>query len=399
MAEHSLLSPSSSAQWLNCSASLWACKGIEQKESEYANEGTAAHSLAYSCLKNGTNPSEYEGIDGKFISLDMFDPVLIYVKNIRRQIKKASWYDFETQVDLSGVLGVPECKGTADALAIVGKTLIVNDLKYGKGVVVSPVKNTQMMLYALGALEIAELISSIIKVKLIIHQPRVVEEPQEWIIPVKELREFQDYACGQANLALKIYESGEVLPQHYSPGEKTCQWCAIKATCEYRLKFVTKDVIDDFENLDATNLEVVKSSLPAISTAEQIAKVLNIRGQLREFLNDVDDKAMSMMLNGEKIPGFKLVEGRQGNRKWSDEAKVIGQMRSFRMTNDDIFDMKLISPAKAEKKLGDVRWKKIESLITREPGGKQIVPESDNRPEFIPNAVDADFEDLTQTRE
>jgi len=42
---HALLSPSSSERWISCPPSVRMSEGIEEKPSEYAAEGTAAHSL------------------------------------------------------------------------------------------------------------------------------------------------------------------------------------------------------------------------------------------------------------------------------------------------------------------------------------------------------------------
>ena len=52
---HALLSPSSSERWISCPPSVRMSEGIEEKPSEYAAEGTAAHSLCEYKLRNGGN--------------------------------------------------------------------------------------------------------------------------------------------------------------------------------------------------------------------------------------------------------------------------------------------------------------------------------------------------------
>ena len=51
MGKHALLSASSSHWWLNCPPSARLCEGYEDKGSEYAQEGTDAHSLCEHKLK------------------------------------------------------------------------------------------------------------------------------------------------------------------------------------------------------------------------------------------------------------------------------------------------------------------------------------------------------------
>ncbi len=63
MGKHALLSASSAHRWLNCSPSARLCANQEDKGSEYAQEGTDAHSLCEHKLKlalgmETTDPTE-----------------------------------------------------------------------------------------------------------------------------------------------------------------------------------------------------------------------------------------------------------------------------------------------------------------------------------------------------
>ena len=62
--------------------------------------------------------------------------------------------------------------GTADCIVIADGVMNICDYKHGKGVEVSAVANPQMMLYALGALEIFDDIYDIDTVRMTIFQPR-----------------------------------------------------------------------------------------------------------------------------------------------------------------------------------------------------------------------------------
>ena len=45
MADHALLSPSSSARWISCPPSARLCESVEEETSSFAQEGTDAHAL------------------------------------------------------------------------------------------------------------------------------------------------------------------------------------------------------------------------------------------------------------------------------------------------------------------------------------------------------------------
>lgn len=84
---------------------------------------------------------------------------------------------------------VPEGFGTGDMVIVADGILEVIDLKYGKGVPVSAVENTQMRLYALGAYDVNEFLYDIKTVRMTIVQPRLdsvstdemsVEELLDW---------------------------------------------------------------------------------------------------------------------------------------------------------------------------------------------------------------------------
>jgi hypothetical protein len=104
-------------------------------------------------------------------------------------------------------------------------------------------------------------------------------------------------------------------------------------------------------------------------------------------------------LAGQKIDGFKLVEGRKGNRKWKDEAEVEALFKSFRLRQYEIYDMSLISPTKAEKmfKSNPKRWEKVEALTSRSDGKPSVAFASDKRSELTVQSVADDFSDLIKT--
>ena len=90
--------------------------------------------------------------------------------------------------------------------------------------------------------------------------------------------------------------------------------------------------------------------------------------------------AETQAINGAKIPGWKVVEGRS-NRKIEDAAKAIDQLLKAGYKPDDIFDLKGISAlekAVGKKKLADT----LGDLIVKPEGKPTLVKESDKRPEL-----------------
>ena len=58
-------------------------------------------------------------------------------------------------------------------MIVADSVLTVIDFKYGKGVAVSADHNSQMMLYALGALELFDALYDIAEIRMVIFQPRI----------------------------------------------------------------------------------------------------------------------------------------------------------------------------------------------------------------------------------
>ena len=111
------------------------------------------------------------------------------------------------------------------------------------------------------------------------------------------------------------------------------------------------------------------------------------------------------LLAGHLLPGWKLVKGKQGDRKYSDEVEAENMLKSFRLKREEMYDFVLISPTSAEKLvtqvdekgkpiLGAKQWAKLQKLITRSDGKPSVAPASDKRAAWTPPKVENDFETL-----
>jgi len=369
--KHAKLSASGSSKWLNCPGSVEAESKIPNKQSVYAEEGTLAHELADICLKKGLEAKKYIGYDilyapekSGIITEEMAKFVQEYIDYVLAHETKNSQLYTEDRVDFSNI--VPDGFGTMDAAILDYDTGICHifDLKYGKGVPVDAVENTQAQLYALGFYNELKCLDVIKSFKIHIVQPRIFNY-SSWEITLDDLVKFGEYASKKANEAL-----APNAPR--TPGEKQCKWCNAKATCP-ALKEYTEDIISSsFEDLNEDKAKELGYSID-VTADNDLKLILDNKKLIEDYLKSVEEYVYDRVLIGEKFKGYKLVEGRS-NRKWIDEAEEILKNK----LGDDAYEKKLIGITAAGKKL---KKDEVEKLTYKPEGKLQLVPVSDKRKE------------------
>lgn len=397
---HASLGASKAHRWMVCPGSLKLEEPFPNTSSEYADEGTAAHELMEWCLTTGQDAIAYAGriitverSGRKFeVDAEMVDNVQAYVDYVRAL---GGQLIVEQKVDFGRYLEQPDAFGTADTIVIRDNELVVVDLKYGKGVKVDAFENPQLMLYALGALDIAMLVEDIETVTIVIHQPRIEGGVSEWTTTVEQLEAFGLEARVAARHA--VHQLNDGAPPKLVPGPKQCGFCKAKSVCPAYLGETTGVAkqaasVDDFDDLTQERIVEGLAATDAPTLSQMMAKIDLLEALPKAIRAEVERRLVA----DTPVPGFKLVEGKRGNRAWinPDEAEVV--LKGMRLKIEQMYDLKLISPTAAEKlaKAGDLgprQWAKLQKEIGQSAGKPSVAPESDKRPAISVAASADDF--------
>lgn len=372
---HALLSASSAHRWLACPPSAVAAEVYPAQDTEFTREGTLAHEVAEYTAR--TNPGVHFDLDaylGEHHGCDqeMIDCARGYADYIQEQLRgDDAIVLLEQRVDFSP--WVPDGFGTCDCIIIQGDTLTIIDYKYGQGVPVSAVDNPQMKLYALGALNDFGIAYDVKQIEMHIYQPRI-NNVSDCSLMVEDLMEWAEKTVKP--IAAKASKG----KGQYSAGA-WCKFCPHAGRCRQLTKTCT-------EYVETHSLRV---SVPVLAPHE-VAEVLTMEPLITLWLKRVKAQALTDLMDGKDVPGWKVVEGKLGNRKWKDELAVAKALEAAGYGPGEYTETKLLSPAAMDKSIGK---KKVEELLTdmidRSPGAPTVVPASDKRLAY--NRAD-DFEKL-----
>ena len=381
MSEHAKLSPSSAVRWMTCPGSVALSEGIEDKSSSNADEGSMMHAMAAKCLETGTDPLDYVGITDKETGLTFTakqaPDVQFYVDHVRDIVKATNGeLRIEQRLPIGWMTGEKNAHGTADAVIVTPDELIIVDAKFGyKEVEVE--RNPQLLMYAAAAFDELKVAYDFERIRVVISQPRLGAKP-EYTCTVDELHAF----TAQVGFAADLIHSH---PEQLVPSPKGCQWCRAKATCPA----LREDVLADFDVV-----------VPETAGEDDLARVMANADLIEGWVMAVRAEVERRLLAGTPVRGYKLVQGKRGNRQWQSPEVAEATLKAMRVKHDQMYDYKLASPTSIEKlvkadEIGPRQWTKIQALITQSAGQPSVAPESDKRPALVTSVDASEFDDVT----
>lgn len=350
----------------------------------YAEEGTAMHEMAEHCLRYGRRADEYIGdkFNGWTMDEDHAQAVMVYVETIHQD-----WLDFggdlkvEVSFDLSDLVK-EDFFGTCDAVLIGDEVLRIYDFKGGRGVTVHVEDNTQLMIYALGALR--SLPSYTFRhVESVIVQPRKPHRDG----PVRRSRKMpvEEITLDFPNRIIAAIQATKEPNAPLRPGDH-CVFCPCRGQCPALKDHAMNVMHADFDGALPS---------PTLLTPLQVGELLSHVDLMDEFVRAVKERAQQMAESGIEIPGWKLVPKR-AMRKWINEGALplfLGERLG--LTTEQIYELKLKSPNKMDKMLSPAKRKELEPLYERVSSGNNLVPVIDARP-AVRASIETDFQPIPQ---
>lgn len=414
---HSVYGPSGSAMYLHCAGSLIPNLLAPDDSGEDAAYGTVAHSVtevwatqgrkAAKALIGTTQTVRNGGVD---YVIEIDDDMLVHVRSCIDWVEfEPGEHFYEVRVDFSDLTPIPRQTGTADCIIANHRRMIVVDWKFGKGVIVYAENNSQLMLYAYGALLRFGIDYDIDEIEIRIAQPRL-DHFDTWVVSRADLMKFAAWAKERMHAAW-------VINAPRTPSASACQWCKVKTTCTANLKLQSDLMLGVFDDIGAPVTEEQMLELKddiefqemfepvkaiTLSTSD-MAFLLPYRGMVERWWGALAEELLRRAAAGENVPGYKMVESRS-HRKFKSVLDTVAALSEHGLKRSDLITEELASPADVEKKLRKVgvRAKDIPTvlapLVTKPPGKPTLASVADKRPALADHSEEA-FGDLGTTPE
>lgn len=431
MADHAKFSPSKMQRIIACPGSIALESRFPNTTNSYADEGTVMHDLGSQALLKGLSASVLatpwasvlEGkvtwhredptgkVKGNIFRIDdtLCEYVQVYVDTIRRRAHGKILL-VEQRVGFSEAIGIEDQFGTSDAIIVDMEEGVLEDwdLKGGMGVKVYAENNEQMMTYCVGVIEtFGDLLPPIKRIRLGISQPRLDHE-DIWECTLEDIQKHAKLMRAAAQVALKglaLYEADQPLGDaFFKAGDKQCRFCKAKAYCPTLTAHVAESVMDDFQALDEPKIDRLAVNGPIrLPGPNSIGKKYGILGLIEDWTKAVRAECERMVFAGMTVVGpddlpMKLIEGKKGNRAWTDEEKAEGVLTGLLPPEKAYEPRSIITPSAAGKLLDKKRtaasWEMLTPFIRQPPGKAQIALGSDPRPAYSGEAKAEEFADL-----
>ena len=388
--EHSEHGASICKRWWNCPGSVVLSRGLPNKPSAAAQEGTEAHELAAVCLETGKDAAECD------VDAGMADAVQVYLDYCRSLPDAAHplrVFDavlpgnvmIERRFDLSPFDPPAPMFGTCDyALYVpVWRKLFVVDYKHGVGVNVEAAGNPQLKYYALGATLLLGPDQPVSEVEAVIVQPRAPGNR-----PIKTVT-YQADELAEWSIELMARAEATLHPDApLNPGD-WCKFCPAAGVCKARATEALAVAQIEFGAAPADPPEI------RLLTPAQVGAMLGQVDALESWAKALRQAAADAIQRGGDIPGWKLVST-TGRAAWIDaDAAAFDLQTEHGLSESDVIEAPAtkspaqvraaltehLRPVHKTKKAADAAARALLDPLTHSPaGGLKLVPSADPRP-------------------
>jgi hypothetical protein len=360
--QHSnIVGGSTAKRVINCPGSVALVQKMPPKpSSKYADEGTLLHNVMAELIMSEEPPDYYLGTryEDQILTPELVEekiwPALRALDIIDPEQKME--IEAETRVGFGDLL--PNVFGSTDLIGRLGNRAVVLDWKFGDGVMVEVEENPQLMFYAAAAMRTPEAqwaFEGVTEIEMVIVQP---PEIRRWVTTPERIAKFE-------------LELVQAVKQAEKPDAKLavgdhCRWCAAKPICPKMTGAVDRALKVQLDNLDAPKISVY----------------LKNADMLEDWIKDLRALALQMLESGAKLPEYKLV-AKRAIRSWSDEEKAKVALFAYGLTESEVMETAVVSPAKAEKALKKRKLGLPEDLVVAISSGNTLASVDDPRPEVM----------------
>ncbi len=361
MQHSNIVGGSTAKRVINCPGSVALVQKMPPKpSSKYADEGTLLHNVMAELIMSEEPPDYYLGTryEDQILTPELVEekiwPALRALDIIDPEQKME--IEAETRVGFGDLL--PGVFGSTDLIGRLGNRAVVLDWKFGDGVMVEVEENPQLMFYAAAAMRTPEAqwaFEGVTEIEMVIVQP---PEVRRWVTTPMRIARFEQ-------------ELVQAVKQAEKPDAKLavgdhCRWCAAKPICPKMTGAVDRALKVQLDNLDAP----------------QISNYLKNADMLEEWIKDLRALALQMLESGAKLPEYKLV-AKRAIRSWTDDEKAKVALFAVGLTESEVMETAVVSPAKAEKALKKRKLGLPEDLVVAISSGNTLASVNDPRPEVM----------------